>query len=460
MRYLSAITLSACILIHTTVLAQRTLSRNIEKSIDQLVEQRLPGIAPGGVVLLAKGDQVIYHKAFGYEDPATRVKMEKAAVFRIGSITKSFTALAILQLVQQHKIRLQDTLHQYIPNFPIKQYPVTIEQLLTHTSGIKNYFEIKNPAREKEHYTPREGIAYFEDAPLLFEPGTRYQYSNSNYYLLGYIIEKVSGMSYSNYLQKNIFDVAGLQHTCYGTVKNPGDHLVKGFSKFDGKMEDAELEEITTIYAAGGLLSNATDLLRWHRALFNGNLISKALLDKATQPFRLKDGTSAEYGYGWFLSNIDSIKTIEHSGSTDGYQSDLVYIPDKDLRIITLFNCYETDRDWIILTNDIARLAMGKPLHAAIHLSKQQLQQYVGVYKHNEEWQMIFTIKGDDLYVRCPKAGIPDIKLYAAKENYFYTKETPIKFELLKQPDGSMLLVTYNNSGKDAEWKRVEETQQ
>ncbi|HEX7753768.1 MAG TPA: serine hydrolase domain-containing protein [Niabella sp.] len=438
-----------------STLAQEKISRNTERKIDQLVEQRLPDIAPGAVVLLASGDRIIYHKAFGYENAAAKIKMEKDAVFRIGSLTKPFTALAILLLAQEGKIRLQDTLQQYIPDFPVKPYPITIEHLLTHSSGIKNYFEIENPGRKKDHYTPREGIAYFQDAPLEFEPGTRYHYSNSNYYLLGYIIEKTGGMPYAEFLQKNIFDPVQMQHTYYGNVSNTTDHLVKGYSRLNGKTADAELEEITTVYAAGGLLSNATDLLRWHSALFNGAIISKELLATATQPFRLRDGSLSEYGYGWFISAIDSIKTIEHSGSTDGYQSDLVYIPEQDLRIITLFNCYEADRDWVTLTNDIARLALGKPLNTSIHLSREVLQQYTGIYKHNEEWQMIFTLKGDDLYVRCPKAGIPDIKLYATKDNYFYTKETPIKFELLKQTDGSMLLITYNNSGKDAEWKRV-----
>ena len=456
---ISLVVLLAGTFVNMTGIFAQALSRNTERNIDQVVEQRLPAIAPGGVVLLAKGDRVIYHKAFGYEDSAAKIKMDKDGIFRIGSITKPFTALSILLLAKDGRIRLQDTIQQYIPDFPVKQYPVTIEHLLTHSSGIRNYFEIENPGKKKDHYAPREGIAYFQDVPLEFEPGSRYQYSNSNYYLLGYIIERVSSMSYPEFLQKNIFARLQMQHTYYGSVTNPADHLVKGYTRYNGKMEEAVPEEITSLYAAGGLLSNATDLLRWHKALFNGALIDKELLHIATQPYLLKNGTPGEYGYGWFPSTIDSTQTIEHSGSTDGYQSDLVYIPGEDLRIITLFNCYEPDRDWLILTNDIARLAMGKPLNTSILLPKEILQQYTGVYKHNEEWQMIFSMKGNDLYVRCPRAGIPDIRLYATKENFFYTRETPIKFELLKQPDGGMLLVTYNNSGKDAEWKRVEGSQ-
>ena len=440
----------------TLSVAQSGQGEKPESRIDKFVDRHLFTIAPGAVILVAKGENITYYKAFGKDNVAKNTKMNKETVFRIGSLTKPFTAIAILMLVEEHKISLSDTIQQYIPDFPVKAYPVTIEHLLTHTSGIKNYFEIKNPAKEKQQYSPREAIAYFEGEPLEFEPGTQYRYSNSNYYLLGYIIEKVSGLSYPDFIQKRIFDVAGMPHSYYGQVSDRRSRLAAGYSRFNGKMEDAMLQEITSIYAAGGLLSNAMDLLHWHQALFNGKLISKEILTKAISPFRLKNGQLSEYGYGWFLSGIDSMKTIEHSGSTDGYQSDLVYIPEKDTRIITLFNCYEPDREWIMATNDIARIATGLPLKEELHLSKASLQQYTGTYKHNGEWQMIFTMKGDDLYVRCPKAGLPDIKLYALKENYFYTKETPIKFELLKQPDGSMLLVTYNDSGKDAEWKRVD----
>jgi len=437
---------------------QSALSEKPENRISKFVNTRLFTIAPGAVVLVARGKEILYYEAIGKNNVEKNTKMTKDAVFRIGSLTKPFTATAILMLVEENKISLDDTIQQYIPDFPIKAYPVTIEHLLTNTSGIKNYFEIKNPAKEREHYTPREGISYFEDEPLEFEPGTQYRYSNSNYYLLGYIIEKVSGLTYPDFIRQRIFNVVGMPHSCYGQVSNRRSQLATGYSRLNGKIENAALEEITSIYSAGGLLSDAMDLLHWHQALFDGKLISKELLKKATSRFTLKDGRLSEYGYGWFISGLDSMTSIEHSGSTDGYQTDFVYIPEKDIRVITLFNCYKTDREWVMATNDIARLAMGKPLQEDIQLSEKILRQYTGTYKHNEEWQMIFTMKGSDLYVRCPKAGLPDVRLYALRENYFYTKETPIKFELLKQADGSMLLVTYNNSGKDAEWKRIDKT--
>lgn len=441
------------IIVPATVVAQ---SNTLDSQIQALVNKEAGKIAPGGVILLARNDSIIYYQAFGYDNIATKLEMDRQRIFRIGSITKSFTALAVLMLMEEGKIRLKDSIQQYIPDFPVKNYPVTIAHLLTNTSGIKNYFEIDNPAKAKQQYTPREGIAYFEEAPLEFEPGTRYQYSNSNYYLLGYIIEKASGMPYADFIRTRIFDAVGMPHSSYGAVSNPRQQLAKGYTRIDGKLEDARLQEISAIYAAGGLLSNAEDLLKWHKALLSGKLISRKTLKQAMTPFRLRNGERSEYGYGWFVADIDGVQTIEHSGATDGYQADLVYIPEKDIRLITLFNCYETSRNWIMFTNDLARVALGKPLEGHLHLSKEVLQQYAGIYRHDDQWKMIFTMKGDALYVRCPKAGIPDVKLYAQKENYFYIKEAPLKFELTKLPDGGMLLTTYNNSGKDAEWKREE----
>lgn len=449
------LTFSVCLGV-TLSFAQSSQPGKPENRISKFVKTRFFTIAPGAVVLVARGKEILYYEATGENNVAKHTKMDKNAVFRIGSLTKPFTATAILMLAEENKISLGDTIQQYIPDFPVKAYPVTIEHLLTNTSGIKNYFEINNPSKEKQHYTPREAIAYFENEPLEFEPGTQYHYSNSNYYLLGYIIEKVSGLTYADFIRQRIFNVVGMPHSYYGQLSDRRSQPATGYSRMDGKMEEATLQEITSIYSAGGLLSNAMDLLHWHQALYDGKLISRKMLEKASSPFILKNGRLSEYGYGWFISGIDSTTTIEHSGSTDGYQSDLVYIPGKDIRIITLFNCYKPDREWVMATNDIARLAMGKPLQEDIQLSEKVLRQYTGTYKHNEEWQMIFTMKGNDLYVRCPKAGLPDVRLYALRENYFYTKETPIKFELLKQSDGSMLLVTYNDSGKDAEWKRMD----
>lgn len=442
-------------LVCTISFGQTKQDRKLKNALNELIPKRFPAIAPGCVVLVAKSGKVVYKKAFGTANLESNIPMEPNMIFRIGSITKQFTAISILQLVEQGKIHLQDSIQNYIPDYPYKGYKITIENLLTQTSGIKDYMTISNPAEERTNYTPKQGVDYFRNEPLEFKPSNQFKYSNSNYYLLGYILEMVTGKSYAEYLQKNIFDKVGLNNTYYIDTDKNITNTPQGYSKFDGQLEKATLQNITTIYSAGGIMSSAEDLFKWHQALYNNKLINRELLTKAFTPYLFADGTSSEYAYGWFIKNLDDSKTIEHAGSTDGFQSDEIYFPKEDIFIITLFNGFEQDMDWTVLSNDIARLALGKPLNSEIQLSEDVLQNYVGNYVFNAEHQLIVTFKNGKLFVEAknPDDRLPEVQLYAQSKNMFYIKEADLKFEFVNDVSkNSFKIVTYNNRGKDAEW--------
>ncbi|WP_342647552.1 serine hydrolase [Mucilaginibacter sp. CSA2-8R] len=429
-------------------------------AIDQLISKQLPSVAPGGVVCIARHGQIIYKKAFGKANLKTGLNMTEDMAFRVGSITKQFTAVAILQLVEQGKLSLTDTIQKYVKDFPVTPYPITIENLLTQTSGIINYQAIEhpNPAKVRDNYTPAQGVDYFKDEPLLFKPGTKFDYSNSNYYLLGYIIEQVTGQSYPNYLIEHIIKPAGVIHTNYIGLEQTGNNIVRGYSRFDGKRwENADLQNPTVLYAAGGLVSNADDLVKWHQALLQGKLASRSLLKKAYTPYRLNDGTTSDYGYGWYIRNLDGEPTIEHSGSTDGYQTNEIYLPNQDIYIVTLFNGFEQDMDWIVLSNDIARLACGKPVDLNVKIDENLLKQYAGTYIFNAEHQLIITHKGNRLFVESPnpKDRLWRVQLHAKSSTRFYIKEAKLEFEFSKDETGALnTLTTYNGSKKDADWKK------
>lgn len=441
--------------IQASSFGQNKQDKKLIANLDELIANKLPSIAPGCVVLVAKNGNVIYKKAFGLADTASQIPMQVDDVFRIGSITKQFTAIAILQLVEQEKISLQDSIQKYIPDYPAKGYTITIENLLTQTSGIKDYMAISNPTEERTNYTPKEGVNYFKNEPLEYKPGSQFRYSNSNYYLLGYILETVTGKSYADYLQQNIFNKAGLHSTYYiDTAKNILN-VPQGYSRFDGKLEKATLQNATTIYAAGGIMSNADDLFKWHKALYNNQLINKQLLTKAVTPYEFADGTYSEYGYGWFIKNLNDSKTIEHSGSTDGFQTDEIYLPDEDVYVVTLFNCFEQDMDWTVLSNDIARVAIGKPLNSDIQLSEETLKQYVGTYVFNVDHTLVVTLENGKLFIEDtnPNDRLPKVQLYASSKNMLYIKEAELKFEFVKDIINNVeKIVTYNSHGKDAEW--------
>jgi CubicO group peptidase (beta-lactamase class C family) len=441
---------------------QSKQDKKMLKSLDELIPKRLTNIAPGCVILIVKDDNVIYKKAFGAANTELNTPMQTNMLFRTGSIGKQYTAIAVLQLVEKGKIGLQDSIQKYINDFPSKGYTITIENLLTNTSGIKDYLsEISNPAKQKESYTPKEGVDYIKDEPLNFKPGSEYRYSNSNYYLLGYIIEMVTGKTFENYLKESVLDKADLKNTFYiHPEKNMAD-MPQGYSKFDGKIEKATLQDVTILYAAGALISNAEDIYKWHQALYSHQLVKKETLEKATTPFKFVDGTFSQYAYGWFVKDIDGSKTIEHSGSTDGFQSEEIYLPTENVFVVTLFNCYEADMDWQLLTNDIARLAIGKPLNNEVKVSEDILKGYVGTYEvnlSNTNHKLIVTLADGRLSVEAsnPDDRLPKVLLYAKTENEFYMKEAPLRFEFIKDTNNNFKIVTYNNRGKDAEWKKSE----
>ncbi len=427
-------------------------------AVGGLLAARLEAVAPGGVVLIAKKGAVVYKKAFGLANVKTVIPMQPDMAFRIGSITKQFTAIAILQLVEAGKVSLRDSIQRYVPDYPHQQYPVTIEHLLTHTSGIKDYQAVTNRAAERASYTPKQGVDYFKNEPLEFKPGSKFRYSNSNYYLLGYILEVVAGQSYADYLQHNLLNKAGLQHTQYLIANEVVANMPQGYSRYDKGLELAELQDITIMYAAGGLASTAEDLFKWHQALRAGKLVSKKLLKKAHTPYRLSDGTYSGYGYGWYLRKLDASTTIEHAGSTDGFQADGIYLPDADTYVVTLFNCFEQDMDWTVLANDVARVATGKPVEATVVVDKSILEKYAGEYTFDASHKLIVTFKEGSLFIEDtnPNDRLPQVRVYPQNEHKFYMKEAPVTFDFLYDNQKQLLkVITYVSGRKDAEWLKT-----
>ncbi|MDB5007521.1 MAG: CubicO group peptidase beta-lactamase class family [Mucilaginibacter sp.] len=433
--------------------------QNIAK-LDSLVSIRYQNIAPGCVILVAKKGRVIYRKAFGVVDRKTLTPMRPDHVFLLGSMSKQYTAIAILKLAEQGSIKLQDSIQVYVKDFPHKVFPVTIENLLSQTSGIINFQDIKNPDPKlvRENYTPAQGVDYFKNEPLQFKPGSRFEYSNSNFFLLGYIIELVTGQTYGSYIQQHVLAPAGLLHTYYLWPGKVIPDLASGYSRFDHKhWEDAELQNVTMLYATGGLAADIDDVWRWHQALMENKLVSQKMLESAWRGFQTMEGTP-QYGYGWFIKNIDGLKTVEHSGSTDGYQTDEVYFPEKDLFIAALFNGFEADMDWQVLTNDIARLALGDELRIILKLSEDSLKRFEGTYRYNQEHEIVIKLKDHRLYVEAtnPKDRLPSVELLAQSPMTFYIKEAQLQFLFVPDPENQQFkLQTFIVPGKNEEWKKV-----
>ena len=243
-------------------LPAQTLDKQALKKIDALLSEAFPADSPGVAVLVSVNGKILYDKAFGFADMELNVPMTTGNVFRIGSITKQFTASAILQLVEQEKISLQDDITKYLPDYPTHGHTITVEHLLTHTSGIQSYTSMSD-FMEKQiriDMTPEEVIDIFDNEPMNFAPGEQFRYNNSGYFLLGYIIEKVTGMSYQKYVEENLFKPLGLASSYYGSPSLIIKNRARGYEKKGDTLVNAAYLSMTLPYAAGSLLSTTTSI--------------------------------------------------------------------------------------------------------------------------------------------------------------------------------------------------------
>lgn len=316
-------------------------AQNFIKEADSLMVNLFEENGSGGIALVVKDGEILYRKAFGMADMELGVKMTPNNIIRIGSNTKQFTASAILKLMEENKLDLNDEITKYIPDYPIQGNIITIEHLLTHTSGIKDFTSMETWTVDlrKMHYSPKEKIDFFKNEPMDFTPGEKYRYNNSGYILLGYIIEVVSGKKYAEYIDENFFKPLGMNNSFYGSTSDIIQNRAKGYQKQDGNYKNANFLDMSNPYAAGSLISTVDDLYKWYNAIIHYEILSKSTLDKAHSPYELNNGKSTEYGYGWNLSDIEENKAISHSGGVTGYLTYSLYLPQKDIFVAVFSNC-------------------------------------------------------------------------------------------------------------------------
>ena len=404
---------------------QSKQERVVFKQIDNYTSKNYNKYAPGCAVLIAKNGQIVFEKAYGSADLELGVPMKSDMVFRIGSITKQFTAVAILQLVEKGKMSLSDSVQQFVKNYRFKGYTITIENLLTHTSGIKGYEEIdaKIPNAIRVDFPPEQVIDSLDKLPLDFPPGTKYNYSNSNYFLLGKIIEEVSGMSYQDYLKQYLFMPIGLTSTYYDKPNEIIKNRAKGYTNIEGEYSNSGFISMSLVYSAGAILSNVNDLFRWHQALFKGDLLKKETLLKVIKPFQLNDGTISHYGYGFFIRDENDKQSIGHGGAIDGFRAMEIYYPSKDIFIVLL--CNNEQDSFMELFNNISSLVTSgsmTPEYKDLKLSDEILDSYVGSYTFFADKKQFIKIykREGRLYADLSNGTGSNMALLGQTETIFY----------------------------------------
>ncbi len=342
--------------------------------------------AVGLSIAVAKGDKVVFSRCFGKADLETGFSGDKDTLFRIGSVTKQFTAAAVMRLVEQGKLSLDDTLSKMLPDFPATPKPVTLRQLLNHTSGIWSYTE-NEKFMEREatlELTPAELIATFKDHATDFEPGTRWNYSNSGYYLLGEIIAKASGMSYAKFVQDELLTPNGLTRTRYESNREVIANRAQGYSFEEGKLFNDRPIGADVPGAAGSLLSSAEGLVRWNIALVSGKVVSAKSYEQMATEAMLPSGKGTHYGFGLQIGEWEGRRRISHGGGIFGFTSQLTYLPKDELTVAVISNCDGFNPGKIADSIARAALGIGEFVPADTAVSAEDIARFVGEYKFTD----------------------------------------------------------------------------
>lgn len=317
-----------CLLLSSLCGAQAAESR-----LNRIVQSYVDKHQFMGSVLVAKGDTIILNRGYGSADLEWNIPNSPITKFRLGSVTKQFTAACVLLLEERGKWKVSDPVKKYMPDAPADWDKVTLFNLLTHTSGIPNFTSFADYRDwESKPTTPRALVDRFRNRPLDFQPGSKWSYSNSGYVLLGYLIEKVSGDTYQHFLQVNIFNPLGMKDSGYDSNSAVILHRASGYTPSDNGIENAGHINMTVPFSACALYSTTEDLLKWEHGLFGRKLLSARSLKEMTTPFK------ENYAFGLVVTRVNGIEKVEHGGGIEGFNADVAYWPESRQAVIVLGN--------------------------------------------------------------------------------------------------------------------------
>jgi CubicO group peptidase (beta-lactamase class C family) len=375
------------------------------EDMDAVLRSYFKADEPGAVALVALDGQVIWSGTVGLADMRSKTRSDTGDVFRIGSITKQFTATAIMQLVEEGAVRLDADIREYI-DFPKTEQIITVEHLLTHTSGIPNYTDLPTftPKVFGKDVTVKEVVATFKDLPLAFVPGSRFEYSNSGYILLGLIVEKASGLSWEAYMQEFIFTPAGMMHTSASADNALVAGEVTGYASEKDKWTEATPLSLTWPYSAGVIRSSVGDLNRWNTAVMSGALVPPVSMERAFRPCRLADGSSTGYGYGWSTGKVQGTATLEHGGSINGFQSMGLFDPQDAVYVAVLSNKQDAELD--APAAELMAIAIGAPYPSKPYgVDTAALRSLTGVYVSDKGVERYLTVENGKLWSQRQGSG-------------------------------------------------------
>jgi CubicO group peptidase (beta-lactamase class C family) len=451
---------ATCLFINLSLVGQQTTGLTISQKLDEYLNSANAVYKFNGSALIAKKGTILLAKGYGFKNVSAHLRNDTSTIFQIGSITKSFTAIVILKLQEEGKLSVYDKLNKFFPGFP-KGDKITIQNLLTHTSGLHNYTDIigeEDSAIVCYPVSRERVLEVFENKGLLFKPGKKFEYSNSGYYLLGMIIEKVTGKQYETVVREMIFDPLLMNQSGFDYKKADEINKAQGYIILNSdSVRTNRTVDSTVYYSAGSMYSSVTDLYKWIRAIADHKLLNDGSRQQAFTPFKNK------YGFGFFLDSLYGNSYVRHSGGLLGFTAEFIYYPKEDVTIILLNNVGNYGNSLFPVAAGITSIVFGLPYTnwkqpAALNIEEATLRTYAGTYIFNADHKLVVSYENGHLFVRAtnPRDMLPKVQLYAESENMFYMKEAQLRFEFVRdEKNDPIKIITYNTNGKDAEWIRA-----
>ena len=422
--------------------------------MDEVVQTYVRDKTFMGAVLVARGPDVILSKGYGSANLEWDITNSPATKFRLGSITKQFTAASILLLEERGKLRLDDPIKKYVSEAPAAWDPITIFHLLTHSSGIPNFTSLPDYRSLKLENTPvAKTVATVYDKALEFVPGEKMSYSNSGYLVLGYVIERITGASYEQFVTENIFTPLGMKDSGYDSNAAVIPHRAAGYAPSAAGPVNAGFVHMSIPHAAGALYSTTEDLLRWEQGLFGGKLVSAASLAKMTTPFK------GDYALGVFVLTAGGRKVIQHGGGIEGFNTFLAYYPDTRTTVAVLANINGQVPTQIAA--NLAELAHGGVVKLTserkeITLPVATLSKYVGTSEVGTGANMMIRLAGDHLTTQL--TGQPQFAIFAESQTKFFLKVVDAQVEFFTDPSGTVTHAVMYQNGRERKVQRTSAT--
>jgi CubicO group peptidase (beta-lactamase class C family) len=417
--------------------------------LDQIASSYTKDNAFMGTVLVVEGNKVLLNKGYGQADLEWNIPNAPDVKFRLGSITKQFTATLILLLQQDGKLNIADPVSKYLPDSPKAWEKITVANLLGHTSGIPNFTNY--PEFMTWRMNPRtvdEELAFFRDRPLEFEPGSKFEYSNSNFEVLGAIVEKVSGKKYGDLLKERIFDPLGMHDSGLDADTLILPKRAQGYQHGPKGMERAVSESMTVPWAAGSIYSTTGDLLLWERGLFGGKILNAASLKQMTTPGK------GSYGLGVFVRQEAGTTVVSHGGGIEGFNTDLNYVPDKNIAVIVLGNVNGAAPGE--MGGNLVKVMLGQSVTLASERKEQpiaagELAKFAGLYQLAPTFALTFTAEGDQLMMQA--TGQPKFQVFyegiANGHPRFFLKAVDAEVEFIPDATGKIASLVLHQGGRD-----------